>query len=291
MSFGTELEKRKSLFGDSTSTFRKPKWFYPRPGKYRIRILDSDYLSKYTHWVPSSKGRGTNVECPGVDVCPICIDSQKIIQDYPDNYKEIAGFNPPRVTCYVNIFDRTMVKKCPVSGEENNMKPNGEWPVTSWGSGESLAEVEPEPSNSVKIFSRSKGVFETIETYDATIRESTEQAVNQYDLALVVKPRDGQIGSNIDIIPQTHLNDEIELNEEPFDLETAVIKLNPDEINELRAGVSLRDIFAGRRLDDVVETEEKETVPFGSPEISKQADSLASEAEDKARGYLEKFTK
>lgn len=294
MSFNTDLEERRRVSSDGDGPrFRKTRWFFPRPGKYTIRVLEEGYESKYTHWVPTGRGKGTTIECLGDDVCPLCIDTKKVLQEHPEDYRNVPGFNPYGVTCYVNIFDRTLVKVCPVSGEENYQDVNGNWPLTSWGSGESLAEVAPKPSNKVKVFSRSRGVFNTIADFDENIRETAGLGITNYDLVMVVRPREGNtVGSNLSIIPQVHLNDEITLTEDLYDLKDIAIKLEPDEIRELQRGVSLRDIFAARRLsDDEVESEKDSEVPWSvdSSTSESKTEAVREEASSKVKDYLKKF--
>src|SRR3989304_9000918 len=112
MSFSTDLEDRRGS-GTGSREFRKPVWFFPRPGNYIIRILQKDYVSKYAHWIPTGKGKGTTIECLGRDECPVCHDNARIIGEYPETFRNVPGFNPYHVTCYVNILDKTQVKVCP----------------------------------------------------------------------------------------------------------------------------------------------------------------------------------
>lgn len=57
---------------------------------------------------------------------------------------------------------------------------------------------------------------------------------------------------NIAPMPDTNATDKIEVPEDAlYDLESLVIKLEPDEIIELQRGVSLRDIFAARRGEEL----------------------------------------
>ena len=306
MSFETDLVARQNASTGEKIEYKKTRWLFPRPGKYQIRVLDTGYVSKYTHWIKSGL-RASVVECLGPEECPICIDNSKIIAENPDNFRDVAGFIPYTVTCYVNVFDKTLVKTDPVSGEENNAGPDGQFALTSWGSKESIVNIEPAPSNKVKVFSRGKTVFDTIADYDVTIQETTGMNITEYDLTLVVRPRDGTIGSNLSIVPQPHLKALLVLpeGEERFDLSKVTIKLQPDEIREFQRGVSLKDIFASRREMVKVETEDafaegsivNKPVEVAEPvlqpvepvqaEVTQpvEADKLSDQAED----FLKKF--
>lgn len=282
MSFGTDIEKRESQ-STGNGKFRKTRWFFPRPGKYTVRILQSDYVTKYTHWL-----NGITLECIGEeDGCPICLDNSKILAENPDNPRKVKGFNPFGKTSYVNIFDKTLVKVEPESGEENYPDINGTFPMYSYGSKKSISDVQPTPSNKVKVFSRSSGVFDTIVDYDIAIKDSTGMGITEYDLTFMVKPKLGNsIGSNLSIIPQTHLNEPLELEEELYDLEAVTINLLPNEIRELQRGVSLRDIFASRRNSEVLEKKE-DFEP--SEDIKSSSEKVTSKLTEEGKSFLERL--
>ncbi len=293
MGFKSDIEAREPQTAGG-SKFRKTRWFFPRPGSYNIRILHEDYATKYTHWLKSG-GRGITIECIGEDNgCPICMDNQTIIAENPDvNPRTIAGFNAFTKTAYVNILDKTLVKVAPESGEENYADENGTFPLVSYGkTHESIVDVQPAPSNKVKVFSRSAGVFDTIKDYDKSIRESAGKSITDYDLTIIVRPKQGnQIGSNLSFIPQTHLDDVVELEEELYDLDTVLIQLNPNEVRELQRGVSLSDIFSARKSSESEKTavdgfEDNASLDNTSKEVETKSEEVANELSNDAQEFL-----
>jgi len=245
-----------------------------RPGTYTIRVLQEDYKSSYVHWIGSGRG-GYNIACLGSDDCPICVSNFQLIKDYPETYRDVPGWNPRRISCWVNVLDRTPVKVCAKCGSENNQNQNGDYQPSCWSCDESIVSVEAAPSNKVKIFNRGKETFEQIQSYDEAIRNSNGLGITQFDLNFIVKPREGNaIGSNLTILPMTHQNDVVEIpNEELFDLEDAVIKLSASEVVEVRKGVSLKDVFAARKALQSLESEVSDAV-------QSQADNIKDAAKD-----------
>lgn len=248
MSFqGTELQRRKSFEGGKE--FKKLEFLRLQPGNYQVRILQTPYVPKYTHWVNTKTGPVT-IECLGDELCPICINNQKIMLEHPEDYRSIPGFLPYSVTCFVNVLDKSLVKVCPKCGAENYRNSNGDFMPACRECNESLVAVEPQPSNRVKILSRSRAMFKQLEEIDNTIKQTSGQSITEYDLALVVRPREsGLKGSNVTVIPQPQLIVPVPDGLELFDLERAVVRLEPNEIRELINGIALRDIFAARKPD------------------------------------------
>lgn len=256
MSFKTDFKD------ESGSQGRKYNNLILRPGTFTVRVLEEDYKTFYVHWISTGRG-GYNIACLGSDDCPICIDNFKIIAEHPEDFRSIKGWNGRRKSCYVNVLDRTLVKKCANCGGENNANQNGDYQPACWSCNESIMDVIAEPSNTVKIFSRGPETFEQLESYDATIFQARGVNLTEYDLQFILKPRDNNsTGSNLTILPLPDSNAPVEYEEPLYELENALVRLSASEIREAQSGVALRDIFKARGQSD----QETTVQAIGNPE-------------------------
>lgn len=273
---------------EKNSKFKKAKWFKLTEGNHVVRVLSplEDFDMAYTHWIRSS-----SVECPGVD-CPVCKNNQEILAQVGDDWKEakkVAGFNSRQLRYAVNVLDRTQVKVSPNSQREfeNKQDSAGQWPMVCGDTGEPLTGIEARPSNTIKVLSGGKLLFEDIEGISyATSLETGEDGmpiplgIENFDLTLLVKGSGRE--RRITAIPQTTRIDKIELKEELHDAKRAWLTFTPEEIHSYLRGVSLRDIFAGRRLQE-------DKPPVIQDTQATAVESLASDLSDDVAKKVEEF--
>jgi len=256
----------------STSYSNKQKLSFIKltPGQHLIRLLQpiEEIKLAYTHWV-----KGTSLECPGENECPLCLNNKDILASVGGEYKkakEVTGFNPWQVRYYANILDLTPVKVSPNSenGFENKRDQAGDWGAVCEDCGDSLASVQVRPSNTIKILAGGKKLFEALESIDLSITvpdetkpytlpdgsiafEEKKIGIENYDVALMTVG----VGRErlVTPVPQAHRNQVYNLEEredELFDLDRALVVLTPPEIVDLLSGVTLRDIFAARLAEE-----------------------------------------
>ncbi len=272
MSFAPVSDRYQGTEGGST--FRKTRWMRLPLGTHTVRILNSPATLIYTHWIKRGTSAGSSIRCLGDDLCPICNNNEKIRIERPDDFRDVAGYIPWSKRWFTNILDRTILKICPREDcqEDNTLLEDGvHYPSNCWKCTTSLLEVEPTPSNKVKVLSRGPRLFEEkIDPIDLVTQdiEGNPLGITNFDISLVV-----QKGSNkypdIGAVAQASRNDVLEVEEsELFDLENAVITLEPEEIMNFQRGVSLKDIFAARRSAEQAKSVEAVASPSESSEAA-----------------------
>jgi hypothetical protein len=232
-------------FADTTSPVRfqnKKVQFLPLiGGNYTIRILDSEALCLYTHYINK-----VTVECLGEE-CPICSNNQRLIMENPKDFRNVQGYAPRTRRYLVNVLDKTMVKKCPKCGLDNyDISATGNSCI---GCSEMIISVVPEPSNTVKILAKGVQVFDQLNSIDLSILNDKGEplGLTNYDLVLRVTGT-----GNKKIVTPIPMSSNVELvdpNLEKYELAKITIKLTPEEMLDLQRGVSLRDLFAARRAN------------------------------------------
>lgn len=277
------LPKPERKFSSSRDDNKKLNFIKLTEGRHLIRLLQplSQVKLTYTHWV-----RGTSVECPGTDVCPICRYNQEILLSVDgdwDKAKEVKQFNPYQVRYYANVLDRTPVKVSPKSetGFENKRRPDNTWPLVCEETGEFLEGVEERPSNTVKILAGGVTLFNALESIDnATLDENENKiGIENYDIVLMISGtgRDRKTSP----VPQERRNDVIDVDEhELYDLDRALIVFTPEEITDFLNGTSLSDIFKARRLSESEPEVDTERAEVSFVEEKKQADTIAKSIND-----------
>ncbi len=210
----------------------------------RLRILDKKALHTEKHFLPSQR---VSVLCLGDDVCPICINNQKLIRANPDvGPRQIKGLIFRQNRYLVNVLNRTLVKRSP-SGNVVLSK-GGQFPSHDPNTGELLVDIQEEPLDRVEIMERGPTLFSQL---NAIMSQVTDEAGNPrpltaYDIVIMATGHGRKMTTNV--IPYPNNDDEITVPEEDkYVLETIGIRLSPDEITKLLGGVSLRDIFEQRR--------------------------------------------
>jgi len=213
----------------------------------RLRILDKKALHTEKHFLPNQK---VSILCLGDDVCPICINNQKLIKANPDvSPRQIKGLIFRQNRYLVNVLNRTLVKRSP-SGNVIQSK-GGQFPSHDPNTGELLVDVQPEALDRVEIMERGPTLFSQL---NAIMSQVTDEAGNPrpltaYDIVVMATGHGRKMTTNV--IPYPNNDDEVVVPEEDkYALETIGIRLSPEEITKLVNGVSLRDIFEQRRDEE-----------------------------------------
>lgn len=236
---------------DRTADFNRPVFLRLREGTpVTIRILDSHAEKVLKHWINSSK---TSVLCLGEE-CPICQQNEIIRRENPKTFQKIKGYIPVQRRWMVNVLDRTPVIKDEQTGEEY-YSVKGKFPTVTSDGDRSLVNIQPVPSNTIKILERGQTLFELLAVIHAdSVEEHGEEAggITKFDVKLV--PAGNGTDMVISAIPQSK-NDDIapileQNNLTPYVLSAVGIELTPDEVTNVVRGVSIRDIFAARRAKD-----------------------------------------
>jgi len=133
-------------------TFEKPLYLNLDFGVHRIRLL-TEQTRIWTHFLRGkggTKGLGVTIRCLGSD-CPICQNNKVIKMSNPDGFRDVAGYNSSSPRYYFNVLDRTLVKVCPQCQTENKQDIAENFPAMCKSCQTMIMDVEPLPSNKVKI--------------------------------------------------------------------------------------------------------------------------------------------
>jgi hypothetical protein len=241
------------------SNFKRTEFMTVGQGAHTIRILQSQVKTLPTHYFDRSKASVLCLE----DECPICANNKKLYMQFGKEANKQPEYNRVNWRFFVNVLDKTPTKVCAKCGKEYKDIRN-----TVCSCGEVLPEVKP--LDKVKVLSKGLPVRDDLGSINSAIKDSqgNEVGITNYDVTLMVSGtgRDTKVTP----VPRTDLNDPIPENLELFDLDKAVITLNPAEMLDLQAGHSLKDIFAARK------TEEKSIDPAVDEEtINKVNDAVA----------------
>jgi hypothetical protein len=270
-------------FADTTQNFksgssdrRKVKYLNLDSGTRQIRFLQETAKRFDTHYI----NRAT-VQCLGED-CPICANNRKLAIEFSEDkeFRKQKTWNPSRPQFYVNVLDRTKVKVCPGCGKEI-YKVGRDFPATCSDCNNYLTDVEVKPSNQVKVLQRGKRFADYINSSMMTVLDENEDPIplTTYDYILSISG----VGQDKDVVPTSKesINDPVNFKEEDlFDLNEIVIKLEPDEMLDLQRGVSLRDIFSARRnsaVEDKTEKPIETTAKLTNEELQKKIKELYGE--------------
>lgn len=234
--FGSTLEEKDNTFGGQ-SKFKKTLYLSTPPGEYRIRILDEVETKKYAHFAGK-----TYVECLK-DACPICENNRGIMYQHPDNFRDVKGWIPRRERYYVNVMDRTPAKVCDKCETENGTSSSNCDACNS-----PLGDVGP--VNKVKILSSGPTLIDDITAIANSIRDSEDQVVDirTYDWILLSRGQGRE--KTITVRPDYIADKASPLDYESielYDLDNALITLEPDEMVDLLNGASIKDVFSLRR--------------------------------------------
>lgn len=234
-------------------TFNRPKYLRFDEGVPTIvRILDKEAHHVRKHWLNRHR---TSILCLG-ETCPICLSNAKIRKENPKNFRSVREYIPIQNRYVVNVLDRTQVVIEPDSGDEYYAM-KGVFPSVTRDGSKSLADIEPVPSNTIKVFERGRALFEQLLALHQETGEFDEDenlvkgGITTFDIKLVTmgESRDKVISpialmQNADDVAP--ILDEKEI--EPHVLSTLGLLFTPDEVEQVAyGGASVSDIFAERR--------------------------------------------
>lgn len=245
-----------------TSNFKKTEYLDLPPGNSVIRILQPQTYDYFVHYM-----NGSYILCLG-DECPVCASNRKLISENPEKFREISGWSPRSERHSVNVLDKTLVKVCSACKKEIK-KVGANFPSTCPGCGQVIVSEEIKPLNKVKVMSRGKTLFENFNGIENSVLdpEGNPIPLTSYDFTLFVTGSGRE--TNITVIPMVDRKDPVEFSEEElFELPKTVITLTPEEMQEVQRGISIKDIFANRKV-----TEPKEV----TAEAKKTAEEIVKE--------------
>jgi len=254
---------------EERTKFRKTEFLYFDIGQHIVRILDAP-LKVYTHYLPAMR---ITVKCLGEE-CPVCHNNRKIFLENPKNYRDIPGYNSRSPRHLFNVLDRTLVKTCPKCQFEVKRGGDFQFPSACPKCSTFVTDYTPHPSDKVKVASVSDTVASQINMFEQSMLDASGDPlpVTSYDFMFLVTKMDRKVTVPSPLIQN---NDVVNVPEDAkFDLEKATLKLEADEINELLRGVSLRDIFAARRVDSAVEEKLDEETKELESDIEKRVSEL-----------------
>jgi hypothetical protein len=244
------------------STFKKLDYFNQEPGKHYIRFLEPTESAAVIpfHYFVAKK---TSLQCLGED-CPVCKNNRRLLIENPGKkWKEIEGLVSTSDRYAINILDRTMVKICPKTECQAEVKADftGRFPGTCPYCNSILNQAMAKESGKVKVLSLPRTVAELISDLEAAQLDEAGNPVpvTSYDFELLIM----QKGNKRETIPQVSRErcDVVEIDKEfYFDTSKAVIKLELAEMDDFLKGTALTDIFAKRSAGKETEVAENDTV-------------------------------
>jgi hypothetical protein len=257
----------------SQSAFKKTKFYNWTPGQHRFRILEDEAPLIQSYWF----GRGF-IQANGSDD-PQATLNRRIKLEEPEGFRNNKNWRPIQDRYYLNVLDMTPVKICP-NCEVEVKATNGTFPALCPACSVGVInDTEVKPLNEVRVLTGGKTLFEQIPSTEAkyTDEDGEPIPITSYDCVMHVVGTGSQRNAVVladvgeDEQPKVH---EVEVPpEELFDLHSIVPKLTDDEMEKLISGVSLRDIFAGRKADG--EDDDGEEKPKADPEeVKKKVDEL-----------------
>jgi hypothetical protein len=220
------------------SNFKKVEFIKLTKGTNVIRILDEDYVTYVTHYVPSA---GVSFKCLGRAECPVCQHNKQLIVENPETFRNIQGYLPQQIRHYINVLDRTPVKVCTKCQKET--KAYDEKYPSACECGAFITAVVPTPLNKVKILSKGNELFEKFLLFQRKYGDITT-----FDIELNAHDKNDK--KSPDALPIREQNDVVTIDPElKFNLSEAILVLGASEINDVLRGVSLKDIFKARKVD------------------------------------------
>lgn len=212
-----------------------------------IRIIDDKSFYVAKHYIPSQR---MSIVCLG-EQCPICQRNAEIRAKHGRNARNQSGFFNVQHRNMVNVLDRTLVVVDEETGDEYYAY-KGTFPTTTKDGERSLVDVEPRPSNTIKILERGRSLFDDINVLHNEYLE--EGGITAIDLKIIANGSGPDM--SVSIVPKPKRDEPVDellanTSDERYVLETVSVQLSPDEMLEFAyGGVALRDIFAKRRAED-----------------------------------------
>ena len=232
--FGETIENKEERAANSK--FRKTE-FLKLEDEQVIRIVEGAETKHYTHYIGFMY-----LKCLGSE-CPICLNNKKILYEHPEDYRDVRGWYPKRDRYYINVMDKTSSKVCPECGTVSPAR-------ASLCSKCSHTLGDAQPLNKVKVLSGSAKLFEDIKVMSRGVKNEADERVDirAYDWVLNTR---GQKRDKVTLVQPRYFPNKSEIltvaPEELFDLQKAVVTLEPSEMLEVASGTSIKDIFTARR--------------------------------------------
>lgn len=248
MSFANIVKSEYS--GDSFSKVHYTRIKEGQP--VRLRILDKEALHVTKHYMPHARA---SVVCHGFEACPICQNNKKLIEANPDTRpNQIKGYFSRQNRYLVNVLNRT-----PAKITENGtpvFATNGVYPASYSETGENLTAIEPTPVNRVEVLERGVTLFSQLNTINETLTDEAGNPLGLWTYDIIVSASGSGTDMVTTVTPNVAANDVVDIAElglELNDLEDVSLNLNPEEVQKLMQGVSLKDIFASQQVVEAVE--------------------------------------
>jgi hypothetical protein len=245
------------MFADTTptkfaSTFKKTEWFKFSPGVHIIRILSDKTRRFDAHWFRFQK---SFVQCLGED-CPICENNVKILAEFSEDkaYRKHPQWNPASQLHAMNVLDRTSVKICPKCGAEV-LKVGNTFPASCPACNAFITTVSVTPVNKVKLLSKGKEFVDQIIAFLSMNLDTEGNPIplQSYNIGISVdtagKPTPGALVNQNDDVTNLYTAEDL------WDLESAVMKMDREELINMQNGVAVKDIFNARKSKPTTELE------------------------------------
>jgi len=241
------------------SNFKRVDFMRFTPGNHIVRVIEDKVSAIDTHFVLGKY----LVKCLG-EACPICRNNRKIIQENPEDFREVKGYYNRSTRYFMNVVDRTPAITCPECATENKSENGTSFPSACSNCDAILTGVDPKPLSKVKLLSCGITLCNQLKSLQIGIQDSNHEPVGlaNFDINFVITGR----GKTKSTMPMPYRMDKIGPidydKEELADHTKGVITLQSEELIELLKGVALRDIYTARRTEVAVEEEDNNVVAF-----------------------------
>jgi len=216
---------------------------------------------RWTHWLPQAlradgHSRGLGITCPGPQICPVCLNNQKIKNAFEGKrgYRNHKEYISSRKRFLTNVFDITDVKKCKCGAIY--FPYSGEYPDVCEDDSCAATLGEPEPLKRIRVLEGSATLFENFNSFmeSVTDAEGNQIDLREYPIKFVVSGSGTQKTiTPIPMIMSTYkrpTEEDFTLSDgtvqEVYDLVEFTASLAPDEITHLVEGGGIRDIWEAR---------------------------------------------
>ena len=235
-----KVEEKKS----SGTMYKKTEFINLPQGQTTVRFISPKFRKYYNHYVNNAY-----ILCLE-DECPICKNNFKLMLEFHDNFREVKGWNHRNERYAVNVLDRTLVKICP-SCKAEIKKSSNMFPAICPKCSAVIANELEVQLNKVKLLSKGPTLKDQVVALNESILDDTGNPVSitAYDVVLNVKGTGKE--TVINLIPFPNKNDVVVVEDSKlFDLDNSAIKLTAEEMIEMQSGISLKDIFAARKVSN-----------------------------------------
>jgi hypothetical protein len=247
MFFTTKPEQKNTKF-------EKTEFMRFEPGVHLVRIL-GEPKGMYSHYLPNAR---ISIKCLLED-CPICKNNRQLMMENPENFRNIKGWSPRQYRHYFNVLDKTLVKVCPNCNTEVS-RTGSNFPASCPACNAIIPQtVKEAPSGKVKLASISDTNASLINTQAQGYLDSLGDSANISDFTFMFTVIRSDNKKTILPSVASTANDGIVVEQEKlYSMDKALVSLTEDEIKDVLKGISLKDIFAARRIKTDVEPTSEE---------------------------------